>query len=221
MLKTHFSEANEIMEIGVDEVGRGPLFGRVYAAAVVLPKNDPTFHYSLLKDSKRFHSKNKLLNVSDYIKTNALAYSLQYADEKEIDQINILQATQKIMHKAILDIIKQLQPFALDNIQLLIDGNYFNPFCIENKTISYITIECGDNIYCSIAAASIIAKVERDNYIHDLCLQYPELDEKYSLSTNKGYGAKKHLDGIHKYGITKWHRKTFGICKTANIEETT
>lgn len=219
MLKPYFCESTEIIEIGVDEVGRGPLFGRVYVSAVVLPKNDPNFNYSLLKDSKRFHSKNKLLKVAEYIKTNALAYTIQYADEKEIDKINILQATQQIMHKAVLDIIQKLKPAKLENIKLLIDGNYFIPFSIENKTIPYITIEGGDNIYCSIAAASIIAKVERDNYIRDLCVDYPELDEKYSLSTNKGYGAKKHLDGIHKYGITKWHRKTFGICKTAHIEK--
>jgi ribonuclease HII len=80
--------------------------------------------------------------------------------------------------------------------------------------IKYVTIEGGDNKFCSIAAASILAKVERDKYIDDLCVENPELSERYGIDTNKGYGAKKHLDGIKQFGITKWHRKTFGICKS-------
>ena len=105
-------------------------------------------------------------------------------------------------------------------IELLIDGNYFNPITILNKITSkfepipYTTIEGGDNKYTAIAAASILAKVERDKYIDELCEQHPTLIEHYSIHSNKGYGAKKHLDGIKKYGITIWHRRSFGICKT-------
>jgi ribonuclease HII len=102
-------------------------------------------------------------------------------------------------------------------IQLLIDGNYFKPISYLNKNkleiLPYICIEKGDNKYTSIAAASILAKVFRDKYINDLCLENPELIEKYNIDSNKGYGAKKHLDGIKEHGITIWHRRTFGICK--------
>jgi ribonuclease HII len=94
----------------------------------------------------------------------------------------------------------------------LVDGNYFNPFT-EVETIKYKMIEGGDNKYTSIAAASILAKTERDKYIEELCKENPELVERYDINSNKGYGSKKHMDGIKQYGITKWHRKTFGICK--------
>lgn len=223
-LEKYYFEDTSIYEIGVDEVGRGPLFGRVYAAAVILPKEN-TFDYSKMKDSKKFHSKAKLVETSEYIKNNALAWSICFETESTIDEINILQATQKCMHACIKDIIKKVS--SLDehlkdvSFYLLIDGNYFNPYsCINEKTktqslekIPYSTIEGGDNKYASIAAASILAKVERDKYIEDLCATNKELIEKYSLDTNKGYGSKKHLDGIKKYGITEGHRKTFGICK--------
>jgi ribonuclease HII len=199
-----------IIEIGVDEVGRGPLFGRVYTAAVVLPKDD-TFDHSKMKDSKLFHSKKKITEVSEYIKQHALAWYVSYEDEKVIDEINILQATQKSMHKAIGGIIKQ---FDSKKCHLLIDGNYFNPYFNSARNIvPYTCVEGGDNKFSSIAAASILAKVARDEYITDLCKENPELINKYGIDSNKGYGSKKHLDGIKQHGITIWHRKSFGICK--------
>jgi len=239
-LKTGYFEEEEIMEIGVDEAGRGPLFGRVYTAAVVLPKNINLFDHTLMKDSKKFHSKKKIQEVAEYIKKNAIAWSVNYQDEKSIDEINILQATQKSMHDSISCILNNNNNINNNHnnllnyktnmllkcgivpksIHLLIDGNYFNPYSYYNKqtkkieTIQHICIEGGDNQYSAIAAASILAKVERDNYIENLCEDYPELAEKYGIDTNKGYGAKRHLDGIKKYGITQWHRKTFGICKS-------
>ena len=230
-LKRSFYEEENIMEIGVDEAGRGPLFGRVYTAAVVLPKNGDLFDHTLMKDSKKFHSKKKIQEVANYIKKNAIMWSVTYEDEKSIDQINILQATQKSMHHSIHNILFENRPnYKIQmlskcevfptSICLLIDGNYFNHYSFydkENKkinTIDHICIEGGDNKYSAIAAASILAKVERDQYIEDLCEKYPELIEKYGIDSNKGYGAKKHLEGITKYGITEWHRKTFGICKT-------
>jgi ribonuclease HII len=102
---------------------------------------------------------------------------------------------------------------------LLIDGNYFNPITYLNKktnrieNIPHVTIEGGDNKYTAIAAASILAKVERDKYIEELCSQNPTLSEYYAIDSNKGYGAKKHMDGIKEHGITIWHRRSFGICK--------
>lgn len=202
---------DECIEIGVDEVGRGPMFGRVYTAAVVLPK-DNSFDHSKMKDSKKFHSKKKIKEVSDYIKMNAIYWSIKWEDEKVIDEINIRNATHSAMHKA----VKEIYKVGKDTL-LLIDGNDFKPFVIFNKTcleqVPHITIEGGDNKYSSIAAASILAKVARDEYIQELCKEYPELIEKYDLEKNKGYGTKKHMDGIRNYGITEWHRKTFGICK--------
>lgn len=219
-LSKYFVEDPSIFEIGVDEVGRGPLFGRVYTAAVILPKDDSFDHFKM-KDSKKFHSKTKIIETAEYIKANAIAWNVTYEDEVVIDEINILQATQKSMHKSILGIKQKLNKD--DKIQLLIDGNYFNPITFMNKsrgmieTIPHICIEGGDDKYTSIAAASILAKVERDKYIEELCEKYPELIEKYGIDSNKGYGAKKHMDGIKEHGITIWHRRTFGICKEYSI----
>ena len=224
-LQKFYKEDANIFEIGVDEAGRGPLFGRVYTAAVVLPKDD-TFDHSRVKDSKKFHSKKKIEEVADYIKANAVAWYVSFEDEKVIDEINILQATQKAMHTSILETRKQIIHKMKENndenyfIQLLIDGNYFNPITILNKktskieSIPYTTIEGGDNKYTAIAAASILAKVERDKYIDELCNQNPTLADYYGIDSNKGYGAKRHLDGIKEHGITIWHRRSFGICKS-------
>ena len=224
-LQKFYKEDANIFEIGVDEAGRGPLFGRVYTAAVILPKDD-TFDHSRVKDSKKFHSKKKIEEVANYIKANAIAWYVSFEDEKVIDDINILQATQKAMHTSILETRKQIINKMKDNnvenynIELLIDGNYFNPITILNKktskieSILYTTIEGGDNKYTAIAAASILAKVERDKYIDELCEQNPTLIEYYGIDSNKGYGAKRHLDGIKAHGITIWHRRSFGICKS-------
>jgi len=232
ILETCLTTLPHIIEIGVDEAGRGPMLGRVYAAAVILPK-DCSYNHSLMKDSKKFHSKKKIEVAAEYIKNNAIAWSVQYEDEEVIDKINILQATQSAMHKAIKDVIYKIQSSTttatttLDNILLLVDGNYFNPLSImeqkpntkpntkpKNETlIKSQLVEGGDNKYTAIAAASILAKVERDKYIEELCFANPDLIERYGIDTNKGYGSQKHINGIKQYGITKWHRKSFGICK--------
>ena len=199
--------------IGVDEAGRGPMFGRVYAAAVVLPKD---FDTSMLKDSKKFHSKRKIDAVADEIRKNAVAYHVSYETEETIDKINILQATQKAMHDAILHTINNS---SMNEFHLLVDGNYFNPLTAFDKqkqifyTAPHTCVEKGDDKIHEIMAASILAKVERDAYIAELCEQNIELVEKYGIDKNKGYGTKRHLDGIREHGITKWHRKSFGICK--------
>jgi ribonuclease HII len=242
LLSKFYNSESHIIEIGADEVGRGPMFGRVYSGAVVLPKDDSFDHYKM-KDSKKFTSKNskKINEVAEYIKQNAIAWAVCYEDERVIDEINILQATQSAMHKAIKAVINQLTASNkipnkdYNNLFLLIDGNYFKPLSITDDTnifantntssskkfykinngqsLQYRTIEGGDNKYTAIAAASILAKVERDKYIEDLCLENPDLIEKYGLDSNKGYGSKKHMDGIKQYGISKWHRRSFGICK--------
>jgi ribonuclease HII len=218
ILNKWFNENKSIIELGIDEAGRGPMFGRVYAGVVVLPKDD-SFDHSLMKDSKKFHSKKKIEQAAEYIKKNAIAWAVEYEDEQVIDEINILQATQSAFAKGIKSILKQLNNSNNEDILLLVDGNYFKPYTTLNKsktkmeTLKYQLIEGGDNKYTSIAAASILAKVERDKYIEELCLQNPEIVERYGIDSNKGYGSKKHMDGIKQHGITKWHRKTFGICK--------
>jgi ribonuclease HII len=227
ILKKCYNDKESVFEIGVDEVGRGPLFGRVYTAAVILPKDD-SFDCSMVKDSKKFTSKKKIQEASQYIKDHALAWYISFEDEKKIDEINILQATQLSMHTSIMEIRKQFnnkmkaqeKEEKVDySYSLLIDGNYFNPIILlNNKTnkleiLPYVTIEGGDNKYASIAAASILAKVERDKYIEEMCKKYPNLEEHYGIDSNKGYGAKRHIDGIKEHGITIWHRRSFGICK--------
>jgi ribonuclease HII len=228
ILKKCHNEDEKIYEIGVDEAGRGPMFGRVYTAAVILPKDD-SFDCSMVKDSKKFHSKKKIEEAAQYIKDNAFAWYVSFEDEKKIDEINILQATQLSMHNSINEVRKvannkmkcEGKEEKKDyNFNLLIDGNYFNPITSFNKetnkieTVPYMTVEGGDNKYTAIAAASILAKVERDNYIDELCKNNPELVTNYGIDTNKGYGAKKHIEGIKEHGISIWHRRTFGICKS-------
>jgi ribonuclease HII len=205
-------------EIGVDEAGRGPLLGRVYSGAVILPDDD-SFQHNLMKDSKRFSSKKKILEVYNHIKEKAIAWSVKYVTEERIDSINIRRATHEAMHEAIKDIFEQLSNKKIeinDNIHLMIDGNDFTPIKINklnDSEVPYVCIEGGDNKFTNIAAASIIAKVERDKYIEELCDTYPELETRYDLRKNKGYGTKKHLDGIKEHGISAFHRRTYGICK--------
>ena len=213
LLNVSYYNDDNIIEIGIDEVGRGPMFGRVYTAAVILPKEG--FEHSKMKDSKKFHSKKKINAVSEYIKENAIAWSIQWEDEKVIDKINIRNATHSAMHKAIKEIYDKENG---KNYVLLVDGNDFKPYIVMKENIleqvSHVCIEGGDNKYSSIAAASILAKVARDAYIDEMCVLNPELIEKYDLNNNKGYGTKKHMDGISEHGITEWHRRSFGICKT-------
>jgi len=230
LLKKYY--ANNLFEIGIDEVGRGPMFGRVYSAAVILPIND-TFKYECLKDSKKFSSQKKISEVADYIKANALFWAICYEDEKAIDTLNIRNATLKAMHNAISAVIAKYNKTANsvnvndlnEQFYLLIDGNDFKCytyFCKQSnviKQLNNVLVEGGDNKYCSIAAASILAKVERDNYIRTMCLEFPKLDTYYGLLNNKGYGTIKHMEGIKKYGISKWHRNTYGCCKDSTVNE--
>ena len=204
------------IEIGIDEAGRGPMFGRVYVGAVVLPKDSKRFDFSKMKDSKKFHSDKKIKEAAEYIKSNAIAWSIAYAEHNEIDVKNIRKATIDCMHTAVNNIMEKMNQTA-DKLYLLVDGNDFIPMmklCGDSYIqIPHICIESGDNTYASIAAASILAKVERDEYIMQMCKENPDLNTRYDLESNKGYGTKKHMDGIRTHGISQWHRKSFGLCK--------
>lgn len=228
-LQPFYNDASDIFEIGLDEAGRGPLFGRLYVAAVVLPK-DGSFVNKDIKDSKKIKSVRKMKACVEYIKQNAMAYSIQYIEHTVIDDINIRQSVFRGMHNCIDDILKRLQNKSDTNANantnvnkhfILVDGNDFKPYVTYNdKTgeliqIPFQTIEGGDNKYVSIAAASILAKEARDSYISELCIQYPAVVTRYGINKNMGYGTKQHLSGILEHGITQFHRKTYARCKEA------
>lgn len=205
-LQRYFIDTAEY-EAGVDEAGRGPLFGRVYAAAVILPRDDiEGFRPELIKDSKKYTSKKKIQEVYEMIKKYAVSYCVAYAEAKEIDKINIRRATLKTMNQALdgLSTVPQ---------HLLVDGCDFPCYRRDGRCIPHICIEGGDNQYTCIAAASILAKVERDAYIEALVKDHPELDTRYNIGKNMGYGTAAHIQGIKQHGISRWHRRSFGICK--------
>ena len=230
------------LEIGLDEAGRGPLFGRLFVGGVVLPFRGGVggegavddFRYDWMKDSKKFYSHQKRAEVAAYIRENALAYHVAFVEASEIDDINILNAVYKGMHECVREIAGQLRAKGLDGggglwkekegMFLLVDGNLFEPVMEWNGATDryeipdFITVEGGDNKYCSIAAASILAKVAHDEYILGMCRDYPELETRYGLLKGMGYATKAHLEGIRKHGISQWHRRTFGMnCRNAAL----
>jgi len=227
MLKPYF-DVKHRYEVGVDECARGPMFGRLYTAAVVLPNeysgdNFPKFDHSKMKDSKKIHSVKKMREISDYIKTHALAWHIGFVEPHVIDDINIRQAVLSSMRDSIHQVLSKIEDVTSDNTFLLIDGNdfskYTHPLEEGSVEIPHLTVEKGDNTYAVIAAASILAKNAHDEYIFELCEKYPELKTRYDLHNNVGYGTKKHMDGIREHGISQWHRKSFGLCKTAFVNE--
>lgn len=213
-----FYDISNKYEISIDEAGRGPLFGRLYVGAVILPQNG--FENKEIKDSKKFTSKIKMREVAEYIKENCYAWNVSYIEADVIDQINILQSVYKGMHKCIAELL-QNGKINTDGLMIIVDGDKFKPYIYfddeknELREIPNVTIEKGDSKYIGIASASILAKVEHDKYIEQLCSEYPQLVEKYSLNKNMGYGTKQHIDGIKQFGISQWHRKSFGLCKDA------
>ena len=214
ILNSGFREDSK-WEIGVDEAGRGPLFGRLYVAATILTKTS-NFKHEWMKDSKRFSSQKKIREVAEYIKTNATAWTVRYAEAELIDEINIRQAVLRTMRECCRDLVEKM---GSRDIRILVDGNDFPPFTIfnpESETLEEVeshTVEGGDNLYTCIAAASILAKVARDDYIAELCKENPFLSTNYGIDRNKGYGTADHMRGIKEHGITQWHRRSYGPCK--------
>ena len=190
MLKSHYYE--DLIEAGCDEAGRGCLAGSVYAAAVILP---PDYQNELLNDSKKLTAK-KRYALREEIERDAIAWAVGVVSPEEIDEINILKASFLAMHRAI-DQLK-VCPEAL-----IIDGNRFTPY----QNLPYTPIVKGDSKYLSIAAASILAKTYRDEYMEELHSQYPQ----YEWSKNKGYPTVAHREAIKKYGTTPFHRMSFNL----------
>lgn len=199
MQRKHFDD----YEIGIDEAGRGPLIGRVYTGAVIWGPN--TSDCELITDSKKLSSKKRKLAL-EWIKNNVLAWGVGWAEPQEIDNINILEATKLAMDRAIIDLKNK---YNTNTNILIIDGCYWEKKFLDYKVKSIVK---GDATYLSIAAASIIAKEYHDEYIINLCKEQPELNEKYNLEKNMGYGTKKHLEGLQKYGNSEFHRKSFKPC---------
>lgn len=197
----------EDIEVGLDEAGRGCLFGPVCVAGVIWPKEEPD-ESIVIKDSKKCTEKYRE-KLYDYIIENALSYSIILIDNVEIDKKNILQCSIEGMHSCLDEITKTK---TIDMI--LVDGGHFmNYYC--SSTDDFLNHQCvikGDDKYKSIAAASILAKTYRDNYVKELVKEYPDLS-KYGIEKNKGYGTKQHMEAIKEYGITQWHRKSFAPCK--------
>lgn len=193
MLKKYFDKI--LIEAGCDEAGRGCLAGPVFAAAVILPKK---FKNSILDDSKKLSDQQRKL-LRPIIEQEAISWAVAEVSAKEIDKINILNASFLAMHRA-LDQLKVLPE------SLLIDGNRFKKY----KTIPHHCIIEGDGKYMSIAAASILAKTYRDDYMERLHEQFPN----YDWMNNKAYATEKHREAIVKYGITEHHRKSFRLIPT-------
>lgn len=202
-MKNSLTDDPQVLEAGIDEAGRGSLCGRVYAAAVILPHRFTDDIYLQIKDSKRL-SKKKRQFLKEYIEKIAIAYSVQYAETEEIDELNILQATMLAMHRSLDNLSSEID-------QVLIDGNYFRSY----KDLKYVLVKNGDNLYRNIAAASILAKTYRDEYMENLVLKNPEL-ESYGFERNMGYGTKQHMNALVTYGPSIFHRKSF---KTYNKTE--
>ncbi len=186
------SYVKNVLEAGCDEAGRGCLAGPVVAAAVILPKD---FNHNLLNDSKQLSEKQRM-QLEPYILENAICYGIGIVDERQIEEINILNASILAMHRAIDALIQEPE-------HLIIDGNRFKLY----KTIPHCCIVKGDSKFQSIAAASVLAKNHRDRIMNDLDSLFPE----YGWKRNKGYPTKLHRQAILKNGITIHHRNTFNL----------
>ena len=190
MLANHYYEGK--LEAGCDEAGRGCLAGSVYAAAVILPQD---YQNDLLNDSKQLTEKKRYL-LREIIERDAVAWAVGIVTPEEIDKINILNASILAMHRALDQL--QVRPEAV-----IVDGNRFKPY----RDLPHTTIVKGDGKYLSIAAASILAKTYRDDYMNQLAEEYPQ----YDWLSNKGYPTKKHREAIKAYGITPYHRKSYNL----------
>jgi ribonuclease HII len=190
MLALKYQE--KLLEVGTDEAGRGCLSGPVVAAAVILPDD---FQHSLLNDSKQLTEKQRQ-ELRPYIEKYAISWAVTYVYQEKIDKINILQSSILAMHQSIEE-LKVTPEF------IIVDGNKFNPF----KDIPHKTIVKGDAKFMSIAAASVLAKTYRDDYMEKIHTEFPE----YNWKQNKGYPTKQHRAAIREHGITSHHRKSFRL----------
>ena len=198
MLKSHYHE--DLVEAGCDEAGRGCLAGSVYAAAVILPAD---YENELLNDSKQLTERQRY-ELRDVVQRDALAWAVGVVTPEEIDRINILNASILAMHRALDQLT--LRPQAV-----IVDGNRFRPYRDSQDPdappLPYATIVKGDGKYLSIAAASILAKTYRDDYMLKLAAEYPQ----YDWQRNKGYPTRSHREAIRQYGASPYHRRSYNL----------
>lgn len=197
MLKSHYYE--ELTEAGCDEAGRGCLAGSVYAAAVILP---PDYHNELLNDSKQLTERRRY-QLRTIIEQDAISWAIGIVTPEEIDHINILNASILAMHRA-------LDKLTIRPEAVIVDGNRFRPY----RNLPWTTIVKGDGKYLSIAAASILAKTYRDDYMNEQALEYPQ----YDWLNNKGYPTRRHREAIRQYGITPLHRRSYNLLGDGQLE---
>jgi ribonuclease HII len=193
---------DDAIEVGIDEAGRGCLFGRLYVGAVVFPKQMEDFFdhgatLQTIRDSKTLTERKRNI-LYDYIQEAAIDKAVAFVESTDVDTYNVLQADLRCMHQA-------LDALTVPIDRILVDGDHWKPW----NDIEAHTIVDGDASYLNIAAAGILAKVSRDRWIAEVCEEHPEWNEQYGLLKNKGYGTPAHMRGIQEHGVTSQHRRSY------------
>ena len=206
MLQNHYYEG--LVEAGCDEAGRGCLAGAVYAAAVILP---PDYENELLNDSKQLTERRRY-QLRTEVERDSVAWAVGVVGPEEIDRINILNASILAMHRALDQL--SVRPQAV-----IVDGNRFKPYCPpvgegRGAALPHTCIVKGDGKYLAIAAASILAKTYRDDYMNRLAEEYPQ----YDWMSNKGYPTRRHREAIRQHGITPYHRRSYNLLGTGELD---
>lgn len=204
---------SEVVEIGVDEVGRGPLFGRTYVAAVILPSPGnltaaQSVMFDQVRDSKKITSRTKMRELADFIRGACPFTSVQFREAADIDRTNITYAIVEALEAAVTEVV-HLTECVPEKVHVLADGHDFSAHAIGGTKVRVSNFDKGDNRFVAIACAAILAKDARDTYILDLCTQMPELATRYGMHTNMGYGTAAHMAGIREFGVTELHRQSF------------
>ena len=211
MLKRQWLD-DGLVEVGLDEVGRGSLWGRLYVGAVIMSPEDEAYFDNgavlrQIKDSKKLSPRKRAI-LTDYIKENAIETVVAWSEPEEIDRLNILRADMAAMHRALAELEVPFQ-------RILVDGDkwidYADP--ISGEIVAAVTIVKGDSVSLTIAAASIIAKEAHDEWVRSVVAEEPILDEHYGLGSNMGYGTAAHMAGLTRWGAHALHRRSFAPVK--------
>ena len=203
-------------EVGVDEVARGCLFGRVYAAAVWwgdVPLPDEMPKGIVIRDSKKMSVKQRE-RAAAWIRERARAYAISFRTERFVDERNILVAAQEAMRAAVLELARTAER---EPDHIIVDGDRFATLVLRDGAVPFTCEPKADGTYLSVACASILAKVEHGKYVRELCATYPALQRRYGLLSNMGYGSARHMAGIQEHGVSQFHRRTFGCCAEAAL----
>jgi ribonuclease HII len=205
---------DDAVEVGLDEAGRGCLFGRLYVGAVVFAKEEEDFFdhgatLQLIKDSKVLTPRRRAI-LYDYIRECALDRAVAFAEATEVDEFNVLAADMRCMHRALDALVVPVD-------RILVDGDHWRPWRAEGATEAteaHVIVD-GDAQFLSIAAAGILAKVARDRWVEEVCAENPAWDAQYGLLSNKGYGTAAHMAGLREHGVTEYHRRSFAPVREA------